>query len=175
MSIPTKAGVLTASDRASQGVYGDESGKFLRERLGAMEGVEVRRYEIVPDGAETIAARLRQWCDEDALDVIVTTGGTGLGPRDVTPEATRGLLDKEIPGLPEALRLEGSGFTPLSWLSRGVAGLRGKTLIVNLPGSLKAVEQGFGVLERLLPHALAMVRGEAHPESEKERPHASRG
>src|SRR3989344_6090448 len=167
-----KAGVLTASDRASRGVYNDESGKLLRERLSAMEGVEVRRYDVVPDKRKAIAACLRRWCDGDALDVILTTGGTGLSPRDVTPEATRGLLDKEIPGLAEALRLEGSGFTPLAWLSRGIAGLRGKTLIVNLPGSPQAVEQSLRVLARLLPHALAMVRGEAHAESGKARRHA---
>lgn len=167
-----KAGVLTASDRAANGVYADESGKKLSALMGGIEGIEVCRYEVVPDKKEAIAACLRQWCDVDRLDVIVTTGGTGLGPRDVTPEATRSVLDKEVPGLAEALRSEGSGFTPLAWLSRGVAGVRGKTLVVNLPGSPEAVEQGFRVLARILPHALAMIRGEAHPEPERVQRHA---
>lgn len=160
-----KAGVLTVSDRASQSIYPDRSGPRLCELLRARGDVEVARCEVVPDDTATITERLRRWCDQDHLDLVLTAGGTGLGPRDETPEATRGILDKEAPGLAEALRAEGSRSTPLAWLSRGIAGVRGKTLIVNLPGSPDAVEQSFRALEPLLPHALEMIRGKSHSDT----------
>lgn len=165
-----KVGILTISDRAAQGVYTDRSGPRLRERFKTMGRVRVIKYEIVPDELDAIAAKLPEWCDHDQLDLVLTIGGTGLGPRDVTPEATRRILDKEVPGLAEVLRSQGSQTTSMAWLSRSVAGLRRRTLIVNLPGHPEAVEQGFQILAPLLPHALAMIRGEPHPDSHSRRP-----
>ena len=159
-------GVLTISDMGARGLREDTSGQTIREFLAPPQ-YETRRYEIVPDEAVLIGQRLRQWADEDGLDLIVTTGGTGLGPRDVTPEATRGVLEREIPGIAEALRFETYRKTPMAVLSRGVSGLRSRCLIVNLPGSPRAVRECLEVLLPILPHALDTVRGESasHPPS----------
>ncbi|MDW8064332.1 MAG: MogA/MoaB family molybdenum cofactor biosynthesis protein [Anaerolineae bacterium] len=155
-----RVGILTVSDRVAQGIYPDESGMILHKRIVEQIGWTVTQYAVVPDEVEAIQRTLRTWCDEEGLDLILTTGGTGLSPRDLTPEATRSLLEREVPGIAEALRFYGLQQTPFAMLSRGIAGVRGKTLIINLPGSPRAVREGMDVLVRILPHAIALLRGE---------------
>ena len=154
-----RAGVLTVSDKASRGERRDTSGPAIEEMLVEISA-RVVRCEVVPDEAEEIAARLRAWADE-GLDLVLTTGGTGLGPRDVTPEATLSVLDRQVPGIAEAMRLEGLKHTPMAMLSRGVAGVRGRTLIVNLPGSERGVRQNLAPILPALAHAVEALRGEA--------------
>ena len=156
--MPIRAGVLTISDKGALGEREDTSGAAIRELLEGT-GVTIDRYEIIPDDQATISARLKEWVD-GTLDLIVTTGGTGLGPRDVTPEATREVLDYEVPGLAEAMRAEGLKHTPMSMLSRAVAGVRGRTLIVNLPGNPKGVRENLSVILPVLTHAVELTRGE---------------
>ncbi len=158
--MPFTVGVLTLSDKGSRGERVDSSGAAIRE-LVAGAGGTVAQYAIVPDEAEQIAATLRHWVDAGGLDVVLTTGGTGLSPRDVTPQATRSVLDYEVPGIAEALRAEGLRHTPMSMLSRAVAGVRGRTLIVNLPGSERGVRENLAVLLPVLPHAVETLRGAA--------------
>jgi len=153
------AGVLTVSDKGARGEREDTSGAAIREMLSTLD-VTVERYEVIPDDRASIAQRLIAWADDDGLDLIVTTGGTGLGPRDVTPEATREAIDYEAPGLAEAMRLEGLKHTPMAMLSRAAAGVRGRTLIVNLPGSPRGVRESLSVLLPVLPHALETLRGQ---------------
>src|SRR5262249_11722156 len=129
-------GVLTLSDKGSRGERQDTSGAAIGELLAPLGGA-VRRYEVLPDDLDTIAATRAAWADAGALDLTVTPGGTGLSPRDVTPEATLRVLDRQAPGLAELMRAEGLRHTPMAALSRAVAGVRGRTLIVNLPGSEK--------------------------------------
>lgn len=156
-----RAAVLTASDRCSRGKATDTSGPHIAARLcGA--GFEVVATTVVPDERETIAGRLNDWIAALALDVIVTTGGTGFSVRDVTPEATLDVIDRRASGIAEAIRAAGMAHTPRACLSRGEAGLAGTTLIVNLPGSLEAVREGMDVLVELLPHAVRMIAGEGH-------------
>jgi molybdenum cofactor synthesis domain-containing protein len=155
-----RAGILTLSDKGSRGEREDTSGAAIRELLAGIGG-EVLRYEIIPDEREQIAATLRAWADGGGVDVIITTGGTGLSPRDVTPEATASVLDYQIPGITEAMRAEGLRFTPMSMLSRAVCGVRGRTLIVNLPGSERGVRQNLAVLLPVLPHAVETLRDAA--------------
>lgn len=153
-------GILTVSDRGAKGERKDDSGKLIEKLLAPLE-VRLLKYEIVPDEKEVIIARLKQWVDEAGLDLIVTTGGTGLSPRDFTPEATLAVVDRLAPGFPEAMRAVSGGKTPLAMLSRAVAGIRRRSLIINLPGSPKAVEECLEVILPALPHAIEVLRGEA--------------
>lgn len=155
---PIRAAVLTISDKGYRGERADASGPLLADLLREMSAVVVEQT-IVPDEREAIARELARLADETQVDLIVTTGGTGPAPRDVTPEATQAVIEREMPGLAEILRWEGYRRTPLAVLSRGVAGIRGRTLIVNLPGSPKAVREGMEVLVPILPHAIQMLRG----------------
>ncbi len=154
-----RSAVVTVSDRSARGECEDVSGKVLQERLQAASG-EVVAYRVVPDEPERIAATLIELADQIAADLILTTGGTGPAPRDVTPEATMSVLDREMPGLAELLRSEGRRHTPFAALSRGRAGIRGRTLVVNLPGSPKAVAESWETLAPLLPATVALIRGE---------------
>jgi molybdopterin adenylyltransferase len=161
---PLRAAVLVVSDRISAGTHEDQSGREACRVLGEWGG-EVVHYETVPDDPQPISERILHYADRDRLDLVVTSGGTGFADRDVTPEATRALLVKEAPGLAELIRRETAQFTPFAALSRGVCGIRGKTLIVNLPGSPKGVIQCLEVLRPLIPHAVRVLRGEpeGHP------------
>lgn len=162
--MPFRAGVLTISDMGARGQRQDTSGAAIRELIASLEA-SVDRYQVIADDAALISSRLRAWADEDGLDLVLTTGGTGLGPRDVTPQATLEVIDYEVPGLTEAMRAEGLKQTPMAMLSRAIAGVRGRTLIVNLPGSPRGVRENLSVLLPVLPHALETLRGEAsgHP------------
>ena len=153
-----KVGILTISDKGSRGEREDLSGPAIREMVATL-GAEVARYDIVPDERDIISLKLLEWCSE-GLDLVVTTGGTGLGPRDVTPEATRDVIEREAPGMAEAMRSQGLQATSLAMLSRAVVGARGKTLIVNLPGSPKGVRESLAVLLPVLPHAVGILKGE---------------
>lgn len=158
------AAVLTVSDRGAAGETKDRSGPLLVALLTAA-GFRVVQTAIVPDERGLIAGRLRDWADGKQVALICTTGGTGLAPRDVTPEATRDVVDMEVPGVAEAMRGAGLAKTPLAMLSRAVVGVRGQTLIVNLPGSPKAVEEGFAVLSPVLGHALDLLADRPTPHS----------
>lgn len=155
-----KVGILTASDRSFQAVREDRSGILLKS-LAEILPADVIAYEIVPDDKDILIRRLIHFSDGLACDLILTTGGTGLAPRDQTPEATRAVIEKEIPGIQEAIRQEGRAKTKFSMLSRAVAGVRGKTLIINLPGSPAGVQEAFEVVQPVLFHAVELVRGEA--------------
>jgi molybdenum cofactor synthesis domain-containing protein len=157
--------VLTVSTSGYHGQREDTSGDAIKEML-APPDYEVVRYEIVSDEREMIAGRLREWADDPEVHLIVSTGGTGLGPRDVTPEACLSVIDREVPGLAEAMRAETLKFTPMAMLSRSVAGIRGSTLIITLPGSPKAVRETLAVALPVLPHALELLQRESvneHP------------
>jgi len=152
-----KVAVLTISDRSARGERSDEGGPLV-EQLVVAAGGEVVARALVPDERTEIEAALKDWADGGAIDLILTTGGTGLGARDVTPEATRTVIDKEAPGIAEAMRAAGMASTPMAALSRQVAGARGTTLIVNLPGSPKAVQECLDAVIGILPHAVEMLK-----------------
>ncbi len=161
------AAILVTSDRASRGQYEDRTGPalaaFLVER--AWPVVEV---SVIPDDWGAISRTLQTWCDTGVAQLLLTAGGTGLGPRDVTPEATRMILDKELPGLPEMMRARGSTKSPHAALSRATAGSRGQRLIINLPGSPRGAVESLECVLDLIPHALEMLRGNGHKESEQD-------
>ncbi|MHB1415707.1 MAG: molybdopterin adenylyltransferase [Chloroflexota bacterium] len=154
-------GILTISDRSARGEREDLSGPAIREVItGSLAGeAEVTRYEIVPDEQVIIETTLRQWADDLYIDLILTTGGTGLAPRDVTPEATRAAIEKEVPGITEAVRAASLAKTPHAMLSRAVAGVRANSLIVNLPGSPRAVREALEVILPAIPHAVDLIQG----------------
>lgn len=153
-------GILTVSDRCSRGEREDKSGEVIRKVLSQF-GARIVEHAIVPDEKESIVGRLTEWADKGGIDIIVTTGGTGLAPRDVTPEATLDVIDKAIPGFSEAMRAKGIKKTPHAMLSREVCGTRNKSIIINLPGSPKAVGECLPVIIPALPHAIEVVKGEA--------------
>jgi molybdopterin adenylyltransferase len=154
-----RVGILTISDRCSSGDADDLSGASLRESFAA-EPFGVALYAVIPDDRKQISGTLKRWADEFLCDVILTTGGTGLSPRDFTADATRKVLDRELPGINLLLLTEGLKQTPFAALSQAAAGTRGDVLIVNLPGSPAAVKQAADVLSPLLPHAIDVMRGE---------------
>ncbi len=154
----TRVAVLTASDKGAAGEREDVSGQTIARML-LEAGHEVVRHDIVADERALIAEHLRVWADAEICDVILTTGGTGLTPRDQTPEATRDIAERDVPGIPIALIQNGLRHTPYAALTRGVAVTRGRTLIVNLPGSPKAVAQGMDVLLPLLGHVAELLEG----------------
>lgn len=159
MTVPRVA-VLTVSDRAVRGERPDVSGETIARWVEA-RGWILSCRATVADETQDITRVLTEWADTKAADVILTTGGTGLAPRDVTPEATAACVERHAPGIAERLRAAGMASTPYSALGRGVAGTRGGTLIVNLPGSPRAVSEGLEILGGILPHAIALLRGEA--------------
>ncbi len=165
MSDQPRVGILTISDRSSRGERPDASGpviqSFVTERLHWI----VADYQIVPDDRAFIRDTLIEWCDQLRLNLILTTGGTGFAPRDVTPEATRDVIEREAPGLAEAMRADSLQKTPHAMLSRAVCGLRGITLIVNLPGSPKAVRENLDTIAPALPHAIDLLREAAGTEA----------
>jgi molybdopterin adenylyltransferase len=152
------AGVLTISDKGSRGERADASGDFMVKAFKDMD-IGVVRYEIVPDEQYIIASTLSMWADSGAVDFIITTGGTGLAPRDVTPEATKSVIQREVPGIAEIMRMDGFEKTPTAVLSRGIAGVRGVCLIINMPGNPKAVKEYLDLLLPIIPHAIETIHG----------------
>jgi molybdopterin adenylyltransferase len=160
-----RIGVLVLSDRVSRGERADLSGDAIRDYVTAKLGAEVAVTAVLPDEAPAIRETLIDWCDRLRLDMILTTGGTGFAPRDVTPEATRAVIEREAPGLAEAMRAESLNITRHAMLSRAVCGLRGRTLIVNLPGSPKAVVEALEVIAPVVPHAVALLSDDTRAEA----------
>lgn len=157
-------GILTISDRASQGIYEDTSGPLIAKIIDDRTGWRVVEQQIVSDEKIDIVEILESWV-ENKLDLILTSGGTGFAPRDVTPEATLQVIDRLAPGISEAMRLEGLKITPHAMLSRSVAGMKDNTLIINLPGSPKAVRENMNVLLPVLGHAIELLSDQASAES----------
>jgi molybdenum cofactor synthesis domain-containing protein len=154
-----RAAILTVSDRGARGERADLSGPEISKIVEAA-GMAVVERRIVPDEKEAIRRTLLEWCDNGGVDLLLTTGGTGVSPRDVTPDATREVVEKEIPGMAEVMRRRSSNLTPHAMISRAVAGIRGRTLIVNLPGSPKGARENLLVLMDALPHAIEKIRGD---------------
>ncbi len=158
-NIMIRTAIITLSDKGSAGERQDESGRLIGEMISSI-GASAGHYEILPDEKALIAAALRRLSDSGSFDLIVTTGGTGVAPRDVTPEATREVIERELPGMAEAMRAESLKKTPHAMISRAVAGIRKQTLIVNLPGSPKAVRENLSVILPALPHAIEKIKGD---------------
>jgi molybdopterin adenylyltransferase len=152
-------GILTMSDKGSRGEREDVSGPVIREIVTKAFDCSVVKYEVIPDDPPVISKKLAEWADGGGIDVILTTGGTGLSPRDNTPEATLAILDKLVPGIPEAVRAGTLSKTPMAMLSRAVAGMRKRTLIINMPGSPKAVRESLEIINKSLPHAVEIMTG----------------
>lgn len=158
---PIEIAVLTASDRSSLGETEDISGPLVSEMVKTIDG-RTSAYDIVPDEIAAIKEKLIYYCDDLKVNVVITTGGTGFSHRDVTPEATSQVIEKVIPGLPELMRAEGLKKTKKAVLSRGIAGIRRNTIIINLPGSPKAVRESLEAILDLIPHSLEMLKGGKH-------------
>lgn len=156
-----KVALLTISDKCSQGKRVDESGRIVKELIKKLPG-EVVRYEIIPDEPDMIKAKLIDYCDNLKVDLILTDGGTGFTARDNTPEATKTVIEKEVPGIPEAMRVACLASTKRAMLSRAVSGIRGRTLIVNLPGSSRGAKESLEAILEGLPHGLDMIAGKEH-------------
>lgn len=154
-----RTAIITLSDKGSKGEREDESGRVIGEMIQSV-GAEVNSYEVLPDERPLIAAALARLADSGEIDLILTTGGTGVAPRDVTPEATREVIDRELPGMAEAMRAESFKKTPRAMISRAVAGIRKQTLIVNLPGSPRAVRENLAVILPALTHAIEKIKGD---------------
>jgi len=152
-----RVGVVTISDKSWQGKREDKSGELIKELMGKVEA-QIIKHDVVPDERECIEEKLKMMSDELKVDLILTTGGTGLAPRDVTPEATAAVIDREVPGITEAMRAQGRQATPFAILSRAVAGARNKTLIINLPGSPNGVKQSLEAILAVIPHAIEILR-----------------
>lgn len=165
MSVEINAVVITASDASARGERKDESGATLVELLKEM-GASIVATEIVPDDLEPLADMLRNYADRPDVNLVITTGGTGFSPRDNTPEATRAVIQREAPGLAEAMRVETLKQTPMAMISRGVCGIRSDALIINLPGAPKGVRESFAVIKPVLPHAIALLAGKPHAEAQ---------
>ncbi len=157
--MPLRAAILTVSDRGSRGERPDTSGDAVRDLLATIGCVFVARA-VVPDERDEIAAQLRTWCDGGGTDVIVTTGGTGVALRDITPEATADIAERLVPGIAEAMRDAGMRQTPRAMMGRGVAAVRARTLIINLPGSENGVRESLAAVLDVLPHAVALLHGD---------------
>ena len=152
-----KFGVICVSDRCSQGICEDKSGKLIEEIVSALG--ETAAYTVVPDETDRISQAIIRMCDTDKVDVVLTTGGTGLAPRDVTPEATKSVIEREVPGIPQAIREYSLKITDRAMLSRAVSGIRKSTLIINLPGSPKAVRESLEIVKPVLAHAVETLSG----------------
>jgi len=155
---PIRVAVLTISDRAAAGDYEDLGGPAVADYVNDQLAGRVVATAVVPDEQDAISARLRSWADSREIDLILTTGGTGVAPRDITPEATRDIIERDVPGLAEAMRAASCQITPYAMLSRGIAGIRGRTLIINLPGNPKAIGENLDVITLVLPHAVALLQ-----------------
>jgi len=165
---PLKGGVLVISDSTFKGERKDKSGEIIRNRLKEYP-IVLEEFKILPDDKETISKEVIRLSDKQKLDIIITTGGTGIGPKDVTPEATKEVLDRIVPGITEAMRSFGQRRTPYAMLSRNVAGVRGKTLIINLPGSSRGVEESMNSLFPGILHSMKMIRGGGHNSSKNKK------
>ncbi len=154
-----RTAIITLSDKGSRGEREDESGKVIRELIASINA-SVESYEILPDEKTLIVETLKGLCDSGNIDLVVTTGGTGVAPRDVTPEATREVIDRELPGMAEAMRAESLKKTPHAMISRAVAGIRKQTLIINLPGSPRAVRENLSVVLPAIAHTVEKVKGD---------------
>jgi molybdopterin adenylyltransferase len=158
MSSQFTIGILTLSDKGARGERQDESGRVIREMIATLG--DIRRYQVIPDEEEQIVRTLVEWVDREGLDLVLTTGGTGLTPRDITPEATARVIEREIPGMAEAMRLASMQKTPHAMLSRALAGVRRRSLIINLPGSPKAARENLEAVLPALEHALLKIKGD---------------
>ncbi len=155
-----KAGILTISDKGFRQEREDASGPAVSSLLLEI-GADVEKYEIIPDEVDIIKEKLILYSDVFHLDLIITTGGTGVAPRDVTPDATRMVIEKEVPGMAEAMRMESLKKTPHAVISRAMAGIRGRTLIINLPGSPKAAKENLATILKAIPHAISKIQGDS--------------
>jgi molybdopterin adenylyltransferase len=161
--VDIRVAILTVSDRSYQGIRADESGPSLKSECETLHW-KITACIVVPDEIDQIHATLIKWCDEEVCDVILTTGGTGFAPRDVTPEATKSVIQREAPGMAEAMRASSMKITPHAMLSRGIVGIRKKTLIINLPGNPKGAIENLNVISQVIPHAIELLK--QYPDSE---------